>query len=94
MSDMKKNAEKAPYYNEIKDQIEALEKRVNHSKEQDLITYKDEVKKVISEEIVSRYYFQEGMIEAGLLKDKDVLKALEVIKQPSELGKILTASAK
>ncbi|HAS59998.1 MAG TPA: peptidase S41 [Algoriphagus sp.] len=94
VSDMKKNAEKAPYYNEIKDQIEALEKRVNHSKEQDLITYKDEVKKVISEEIVSRYYFQEGMIEAGLLKDKDVLKALEVIKQPSELGKILTASAK
>ena len=94
VSDMKKNAENAPFYNEIKDQIEALEKRVNHSKEQDLITYKDEVKKVISEEIVSRYYFQEGMIEAGLLKDKDVLKALEVIKQPSELGKILTASAK
>ncbi|SFO70077.1 C-terminal processing peptidase-3. Serine peptidase. MEROPS family S41A [Algoriphagus ornithinivorans] len=94
VSDMKKNAEKAPYYNEIKDQIEALEKRVNHSKEQDLITYKDEVKKVISEEIVSRYYFQEGMIEAGLLKDKDVLKALELIKQPSQLGKILTASAK
>ena len=94
VSDMKKNAEKAPYYNEIKDQIEALEKRVNHSKEQDLITYKDEVKKVISEEIVSRYYFQEGMIEAGLLKDKDVLKALEVIKQPSQFGKILTASAK
>jgi carboxyl-terminal processing protease len=94
VSDMKKNAEKAPYYNEIKDQIEALEKRVNHSKEQDLITYKDEVKKVISEEIVSRYYFQEGMIEAGLLKDKDVQKALEVIKQPSQFGKILTASAK
>ncbi|WP_144603892.1 S41 family peptidase [Algoriphagus algorifonticola] len=94
VSDMKKNAEKAPYYDEIKDQIEALEKRVNHSKEQDLITYKDEVKKVISEEIVSRYYFQEGMIEAGLLKDKDVLRALEVIKQPSQFGMILTASAK
>lgn len=94
MDELKENAEKAPYYDEIKDQIEALEKRVHHSKEQDLVTYADEVRKVISEEIVSRYYFQEGMVEASLNDDSDVKAAVEVLNAPSKVTQILTASAK
>ena len=74
---MRKNAEKVEYYPEIKAQIEALETRVKHSKEQDLITYQKEIKKILSEEIVSRYYFQEGMIAAGLKEDADVINARE-----------------
>ncbi|WP_026955425.1 S41 family peptidase [Algoriphagus vanfongensis] len=93
VEDMKKIAEKAPYYDEIKSQIDSLEKRVHHSKEQDLITYKDEVKKVISEEIISRYYFQEGMIEAGLDEDKDIQQAMKLLDSPQLVRSILTASA-
>jgi carboxyl-terminal processing protease len=94
VEDMKKNAEKVDYYPEIKDQIEALEKRVNHSKEQDLITYKGEIQKILSEEIVSRYYFQEGMIAAGLGKDPDILAAKEYFSQPEKFKLTLTASTK
>ncbi|WP_075351680.1 S41 family peptidase [Algoriphagus marinus] len=94
VEDMKKNAEKVDYYPEIKDQIEALEKRVNHSKEQDLITYKGEIKKILSEEIISRYYFQEGMIAAGLVKDPDLLAAKEYFNQPEKFKLTLTASTK
>lgn len=94
VEEMKKNAEKVDYYPEIKDQIEALEKRVNHSKEQDLISYKEEIKKILSEEIVSRYYFQEGMIAAGLSKDLDLLAAKEYFNQPEKFKLTLTASAK
>ena len=93
VEDMKKIAEKAPYYDEIKSQIDSLEKRVHHSKEQDLITYKDEVKKVISEEIISRYYFQEGIIEAGLDEDKDIQQAMKLLDSPQLVRSILTASA-
>jgi carboxyl-terminal processing protease len=94
VEDMKKNAEKVDYYPEIKDQIEALEKRVNHSKEQDLITYKGEIKKILSEEIISRYYFQEGIIAAGLVKDPDLLAAKEYFNQPEKFKLTLTASTK
>ncbi|MDG1279583.1 MAG: S41 family peptidase [Algoriphagus sp.] len=94
VEDMKKNAEKVDYYPEIKDQIEALEKRVNHSKEQDLITYKGEIQKILSEEIISRYYFQEGMIAAGLVKDPDILASKEYFNQPEKFKLTLTASAK
>ncbi|MFC3415848.1 S41 family peptidase [Algoriphagus hitonicola] len=94
VEDMRETAKNSPLYEEIKAQIEELEKKVNHSKEQDLITYQKEIKKIISEEIVSRYYFQEGMIEASLEEDKDLLKAIEILAEPKKLDLILSASAK
>lgn len=94
VDDMRKNAEKVDYYEEIKAEIDLLEKRVNHSKEQDLITNKEEIKKILSQEIVSRYYFQEGMIESGLRYDEDVKLAKEYLKQPAKIKSTLTASSK
>ncbi len=94
VEDMKENAEKVEYYDEIKAQIEALEKRVKHNKEQDLVTHKDEIRKILSEEIISRYYFQEGMIQAGLSQDPDVLLAKEYLQHPDRIKSVLTASVK
>ncbi len=94
VEDMRKNAEKVDYYDEIKAQIDSLEKRVNHSKEQDLVTNKEEIKKILSQEIVSRYYFQEGMIQVGLLDDEDVMLAKEYLKEPEKIKMVLTASSK
>ena len=91
---MRKNAEKVDYYDEIKAQIDSLEKRVNHSKEQDLVTNKEEIKKILSQEIVSRYYFQEGMIESGLRDDEDVMLAKEYLQEPEKIKMLLTSSSK
>ncbi|MCS5491994.1 S41 family peptidase [Algoriphagus limi] len=93
VEDMKKLAELTPYYDEIKEQVEALESRIMHSKEQDLINYKEEIEKVLREEIVSRYYFQEGMIQAGLQKDAVVEKAKELLIEPKNIQLILTAKS-
>ena len=94
VEDMRKNAEKVAYYPEIKEQIEALETRVKHSKEQDLITHQKEIRKILSEEIVSRYYFQEGMIAAGLREDIDIVTAQEFLNSPEKVRLTLTASSK
>ncbi|MGM0946594.1 MAG: S41 family peptidase [Bacteroidota bacterium] len=94
VEDMKENAKKSPLYEEVKDQIEALEMKINHSKEQDLITYKEEIMKILSEEIVSRYYFQEGLIQASLDEDNDVIKAMEIFSNPKNLDQLLSASIK
>ncbi|NVJ87583.1 MAG: S41 family peptidase [Algoriphagus sp.] len=93
VEDMKKLAEQTPYYEEIKAQVEALEERVMHNKEQDLINFKEEIQKVLREEIVSRYYFQEGMIQAGLQKDSVVDKAKELLTAPKNMQSILTAKS-
>ncbi len=94
VDDLKTNASKVEYYEEIKGQIEALESRVKHNKEQDLITHQSEIRKILSEEIISRYYFQEGMIEAGLAHDPDLIAAKEYLKEPAKINLVLSASAK
>jgi len=59
-----------------------------------LITYQKEIKKILSEEIVSRYYFQEGMIAAGLKEDVDVINAREFLNSPDKVRLTLSASGK
>ncbi|TDQ17664.1 S41A family C-terminal processing peptidase-3 [Algoriphagus boseongensis] len=94
VKDLEKYVEKEPYFEEIKSQLEAIKTKVNHSKESDLETYKPEIKKILSEEIVSRYYFQEGMIEAGLDEDPAVELAKSYLNNPSKITQTLTASVK
>ncbi|MBN7813785.1 S41 family peptidase [Algoriphagus pacificus] len=94
VNDLTKYAEKEEYYDDIKSQIEEIKKKVNHSKEQDLITNQKEIRKILSEEIVSRYYFQEGMIEAGLVEDPAVKAAIDFLSVPNKLEQTLTASSK
>lgn len=94
IEDLEKYAEKEKYYDDIKIQIEDLKKKVTHSKEQDLITFKNEIKEALEDELISRYYYQEGVIEASLRNDSDIKQSLKVLANPTEINKILTASAK
>lgn len=94
LSDLEKYAEKEAYFSEIKEQIEAIKTKVNHSKERDLITHQEEVRRIISGEIVSRYYFQEGMIASGLAYDEDIEEAIKFLNDAGLIRSTLTASAK
>ena len=94
VKDMEKYVSKEPYFEEIKAQLEAIKAKVNHSKEKDLDTHQAEIRKILSEEIVSRYYFQEGMVEAGLVDDPGVELAKTYFKNPMKITQTLTASTK
>ncbi|WP_245693227.1 S41 family peptidase [Algoriphagus alkaliphilus] len=94
VQDLERYAEKEAYFGDIKAQLEAIKAKVNHSKEGDLDTYKAEVKKILSEEIVSRYYFQEGMIEAGLDQDPAVDLAKTYLFDLAKTTKTLTVARK
>lgn len=89
LENFKKYVEKEAYFEEIKDQLELITSKVNHSKENDLETHKLEIKKILTDEIVSRYYFQEGMIQSGLKGDRDIANALEYLSSPQKIGTVL-----
>lgn len=94
LEDLNKYAQREPYFDEIKATIEELKKKVSHSKEQDLITHQDEIKEALREELVSRYYYQEGVVEASLINDMEIKKALAILGDQQQLRQILTASVK
>lgn len=94
LEDLNKYAQKEPYFEEIQATIEELKKKVSHNKEQDLITHQNEIKEALREELISRYYYQEGVVEASLKNDEEIKKSLIILSDQKELRQILTASAK
>lgn len=83
LEEYKTAAEKEKYFDAIKADYEALKTKMNHDKKADLIKFKPEIKELLCEEIVGRYYYQKGKIEATFNYDDEILKAVEVLNNPS-----------
>ncbi len=94
LEDLEKYALKEKFFDEIKPTIEDLKKKVSHNKEQDLATFKFEIKETLREELVSRYYFQQGIVEASLINDEEVKAALKILSDRNEINRVLAASLK
>lgn len=77
------------YYDLSESEFETLKKLLAHDKVKDLSNFKDEIKSLLEEEIVSRYYYQKGRIEKNMATDEDVAKAISFLKNPAEYTKIL-----
>jgi carboxyl-terminal processing protease len=91
IEDLTTYAKKEKYYDDIKNQIDDLKKKVSHSKENDLITFKGEIKQALRDEIISRYYFSEGVVEASLIQDPEIKASMAILNNPLEINRILTS---
>ena len=91
IKDLTTAAQKEKYYDEIKDQLEGLKIRMAHNKDNDLEKHKAEIKEVLEQEIVSRYYFEKGAKEASFDDDPEVKEAIKILNDPSRYQQILTA---
>ncbi len=77
------------YYSEIENELKKLKKRFQRSKEDDIENNKEEIKRYLEEEIVSRVAYQEGRIQKSLTADKDVSEAIKVLSDSELYQKIL-----
>jgi len=78
------------YKEGLKTSIENLKSKVESIEADFLINYKEDVKHLLEQEIVSRYYLHEGMIEVAIKEDKIVEKAIEVLSNPAQYKGILS----
>jgi carboxyl-terminal processing protease len=91
LSELKKTAESEKYYQELSAEFALLESKMMHNKQTDLEKFGDEIKSLLRNEIVSRYYFQKGRIEAGVTEDPEVAKAKEILLNREVYNSILGA---
>ena len=89
LADLKKSAEFEGYYEDAKPEFEALEKKLAHNLEREMDRKEKEIREVMANEIVRRYYFQAGAVEQLLKEDDDSKRAIEVLNNPAEYNKIL-----
>lgn len=82
-------AKKEKNYAELKSQLDQIQTKINEQKKNELITYKDQIRMLLEEEIVSRFHLERGGIENGFKYDDDVKKAIEVLHNTPRYKKIL-----
>jgi carboxyl-terminal processing protease len=82
-------AKKDKTYDQIQNDLNALKNKISKNKEADLITFKNEIKELLEEEICARYYFEKGQIEARFDNDKEVQEAIKILQNPERYKKIL-----
>ena len=90
MNELKEVAKSEKYYEDSKDEFEALFKKLTPSLESDLIRYKDEISEILESEIVSRYHYSTGRLENAIDQDEYVAIALEVLNDSNRYNKILS----
>jgi carboxyl-terminal processing protease len=70
----------------------ALEEKLKPHLDRDLERYQKEIKRLISAEIVKRYYYQKGEMQQNLKDDETLEKALGILKDPDLYRKTLKPS--
>jgi carboxyl-terminal processing protease len=85
----KEKANEEKYFDDVVQQFEAMKTQLAAAKANDLQTHKTEIKKLIEEEIVSRYYFQKGRVQNRLYADNEIAQAQKVLANAAQYKKIL-----
>ena len=79
LKDLRKVAEFEGYYEDAKEEFEALEKKLEHNLDREFDRFKKDIKELMAQEIVKRYYYQSGALQEALKADEDLTKAIEVL---------------
>ncbi|MDG0974485.1 MAG: S41 family peptidase [Crocinitomicaceae bacterium] len=82
-------AKKEGYDAAIQGEYDALMKKVRASKEKDLELFKDQLIDILENEIISRYYYQNGRILHSFKDDNSLKKAIDILNNETKYKKIL-----
>ncbi|AII52484.1 MULTISPECIES: S41 family peptidase [Hymenobacter] len=89
INDLTKKVKEEKHYDDVKTELEAMRRKVSTNKGNDLTRFKPEIKDLLEQEIVSRYYFQKGQIEATFDDDPNILMAMSVLNDPNRYAALL-----
>ena len=92
LEELKSTSENENYFEFIENKFLDLSNEFEINKKNDLNRNKDIIKEILSEEIVSRYYFQEGRIRTSLKYDKEVQEGIKYLAQQNLYDSVLKVS--
>lgn len=89
LNELISNAKKEKYYDIHKELFSELQNELMHTLDNDLETFRNEITELLADEIIGRYFYEEGSIKFSLGTDEQVKKAVETLKRDDEYKSIL-----
>ena len=77
-------------YATIENELVAIEAKVQSDKKNDLQKHKAELVHELENEIISRYYYEKGMIKMNLRNDAEIETAIKLLNDPAKYKALLT----
>ncbi len=93
VEELVKQSKDDKHYDDIKGDVTAMQKKISLNKANDLVRFKTEIVPILESDIVSRYYFQKGVVEASFDHDEDVKAAVSVLKDELRYATLLRPTA-
>jgi len=73
-------AKREKYYDHNQELFEDLKNKLVHKLDTDLDLFKEEIISLIEDEIIGRYFYERGVLKETIKKDKQVDKAIEILR--------------
>jgi carboxyl-terminal processing protease len=86
------SAKREKYYELAEAEFSSLEDKLSHNNLKDLETFEEEIRQILTEEIVNHYYFRAGRILSQIQEDPQLNKATEIINEPGMLKEVLNGN--
>lgn len=90
LDDLEKVMKFERYYDNAKEELAALRKKLKHDVARDLDNHKEEIKRMLERDIVAAYYYQAGAVEAGLKYDRQLQEAIKILSDDAAYRRLLT----
>ena len=69
-----------------------MDNKFNHNLDRDLDYFSKDIKRMIANEIIKRYYYQRGGIIEQLKDDDDLQEAIKILNDPAKYKEMLSVS--
>ena len=74
---------------QVEAELEVIYAKLNTAADEALLSRRNEILRLVQQEIVSRFYFHKGRVENGLNNDPQVIAAIEVLSDTTRYGELL-----
>ena len=89
LTKLQKSTKDENYFDTVKGNLTALQTKIDDLKKKEIYKHKDELKELLKYEILSRYHYERGRLEASLNDDPNVQEAFRLFGDMDEYNKIL-----
>ncbi|CAL68259.1 S41 family peptidase [Christiangramia forsetii] len=89
LNEMMEKAEDEALKSQISSEVEKIKAQISAFKKQELDNKKPEIVSLLTDEIIKRYFYKEGLYEYYTESNPEITKAKSLLNNPSEYSKIL-----
>lgn len=90
MTQLEEVAKKERTYNEIQGQLNTLKNQIEQSRSKGLVRYKDEIRKILEEEIAFHFGLIRAQVELSLQRDIELKEAVKNLQEEAQYKNLLS----